>query len=111
MLREAMKKVQTSKEAQTPADKTSNMYRLIRNYYLNLLSNTITTTYKKANKTFRIKVKKEDFKFTKQADILDKIEMIGRFNSFVTLKEHKENFMNHPTARLINPYLKIKSGE
>ena len=26
--------------------------------------------------------------------------MIGTFNSFVTLKEHKENFMNHRTARL-----------
>ena len=24
-------------------------------------------------------------------------------NSFVTLKDNKENFMNHPTIRLINP--------
>ena len=33
-------------------------------------------------------------KFAKQADILDKIEMNGTGNSFVTLKDHKEKFMN-----------------
>ena len=34
--------------------------------------------------------------------MLDKIEVIGIFNPFVNLKENKENFMNHPTTRLIN---------
>ena len=29
--------------------------------------------------------------------------MNGTGNSFVTLKYHKQNFMNHPTIRLINP--------
>ena len=24
-------------------------------------------------------------------------------NSFITIKDHKENFDNHPTVRLINP--------
>ena len=40
--------------------------------------------------------------------MLDKIEVIGIFNSFVgifnsfvSFKENKENFMNHPTTRLI----------
>ena len=41
--------------------------------------------------------------------MLDKIEVIGIFNSFVgifnsfvSFKENKESFMNHPTTRLIN---------
>ena len=36
MLREDMKQVQTSKKTLTPADKTSNMYRLNKNNYQNL---------------------------------------------------------------------------
>ena len=98
-----MKQVQTSNKTLTPADKTSNMYRLNKNDYENLLRNAITTTYKKANKNTGTKINKEGIKFAKHADILDKIEINGTGNSFVTLKDHKKNFTNHPTTRLINP--------
>ena len=98
-----MKKVQTSKKTQTPADKTSNLYRLNQNDYQILLRNAITTTYKKANKNIATKINKEGIKFAKQAGILDKIEINGTCNSFVTLKDRKENFTIHPTTRLINP--------
>ena len=97
-----MKQVQTSKKTLTPADKTSNMYRLHKNDYQNLLRNAITTSYKKANKNIGTKINKEGIKFAKQANILDKIEINGTGNSFITLKDHKENFTNHPTTRLIN---------
>ena len=103
MLLEDMKQVQTSKKTLSPTDKTSNMYRLNKNDYQNLLKNAITASYKKANKNVGTKINKEGIKFTKQADILDKIEINGTGNSFVTLKDHKENFTNHPMTRLINP--------
>ena len=103
MLREDMKQVQTSKKTLTPAEKTSNMYRLTKSDYQNLLKNGITATYKKANENIGTKINKEGIKFAKQADILDKIEINGTGNSFVTLKNHKENFSNHPTTRLVNP--------
>ena len=31
------------------------------------------------------------------------MEIDGENNSFITLKDHKENFNNNPTVRLINP--------
>ena len=31
------------------------------------------------------------------------MEVNGKNNSFITLKDHKENFNNNPTVRLINP--------
>ena len=31
------------------------------------------------------------------------MELNGESNSFITLKDHKENFNNNPTVRLINP--------
>ena len=67
------------------------------------MRNAITTSYKKANNIIRTKINKEGIKFAKQANILDKIEINGTGNSFITLKDHKENFTNHPTTRLINP--------
>ena len=94
-LREDMKQVQTSKKTLTPADKTSNMHRLHKNDYQNLLRNAITTSYKKANKNIGTKINKEGIKFAKQANILDKIEINGTGNSFITLKDHKDNFTSH----------------
>ena len=58
---------------------------------------------KKQIKTMGKKINKEGIKFAKQADILDKIEINGKGNSFVTLKDHKENLTNHPTTRIVNP--------
>ena len=98
MLREDMKKVQTSKKTLIPASKTSNMYRLNQNNYQNLLR-----IIKKTNKNNQTKINTEDMKFAKQGDILDKTESNGTGNSFVTLKDRKENFMKDPSTRLINP--------
>ena len=89
-----MIQMQTSKKTLTPADKTSNIYRLNKNDYQNLLRNVVTTTYKKAIKNIGTKINKQGIKFTKQADILDKIEINGTVNSSVTLKDHKQNFLN-----------------
>ena len=73
-----------------------------KNDYQKLLRNAITTSYKKANNIIRTKINKEGIKFAKQANILDKIEINGTSNSFITLKDHKENFTKNPMTRLIN---------
>ena len=36
-------------------------------------------------------------------EVLNRLEINGENNSFITLKDHKENFNNNPTVRLINP--------
>ena len=41
--------------------------------------------------------------FAKKAGVLDKMQINGTGNCFITLKDHKENFANRPTVRLINP--------
>ena len=35
--------------------------------------------------------------------IADRVECMAERDAFITLKDHKENFQNHPTCRLINP--------
>ena len=108
-LREDLRKARSSKKTMTFADKTSNMYRLEKEEYHRLLQNAVTTTYKKSNKETERKTNCEGIKYAKEANILDKVALNGTANCFITLKDHKANFLNHPTTRLINP-AKIEIG-
>ena len=40
---------------------------------------------------------------TKNLNIDDRVETTAMKEAFITLKDHKENFVNRPTCRLINP--------
>ena len=60
----------------------------------------ITSKYKKTDKHIATNINKEGIK---HANIIDRIEINGTDNSFITLKDHKENFLNWATSRLINP--------
>ena len=95
--------IRKSNKTLTPADKTSNMYRLTKELYNKVKDSAITSTYKKANINIKKKVDKHGIKFAKEAGIIDRIQENGTNNCFVTLKDHKENFENNPKTRLINP--------
>ena len=98
-----LKDIRSSKKTFTAADKTSNMYNLSKEEYSNLLQNAITSKYKKTDKHTATNINKEGIKHAKEAIIIDRIEINGTSNSFITLKDHKENFLNLPTTRLLNP--------
>ena len=87
----------------TFADKTSNIYRLEKEEYRRLLQNAVTATYEKFDKETERRINCKGIKYTKEANILDKVQVKGTTNCFVTLKDHKVNFLNNPTTRLINP--------
>ena len=36
-------------------------------------------------------------------EILDRMDINSKNNCFITLKDHKEYFLNNPTVRMINP--------
>ena len=63
----------------------------------------IIYTYKKATRGIGDIINKEGITYAKRANISDRIEITGTGNCLITLKDHKENFVNHPTTRLINP--------
>ena len=102
-LHEDLRRVRSSRKTLVFADKISNMYRLEKEEYRHLLQNAGTTTYKKSNKEIERRIKCEEIKCAKEVNIPDKFEVNGTVNCFVNSKDHKENFLNHPTARLINP--------
>ena len=100
---EDLRKVRSSKKTLTFAEKTSNLYRLEKEEYYRLLQNALTTTDKKSNKETARRISCEEIKYAKEVNILNKVELIGTANCFITLEDHKTNFLNHPTTRLINP--------
>ena len=72
------------------------MYRLQTEEYSHLLQNTVTTTYKKSSKETERRINCQGIKYVKEANILDKVEVDGTTNCFITFKDHKANYLNHP---------------
>ena len=104
-LKKDIKKINQSGKALTFADKSSNMYQLTKEEYVKMRRNAITSTYKKVNNNIkkRIDIKGKQIMEDVGKEILDRMDINGKNTCFITLKDHKENFLNNPTVRLINP--------
>ena len=95
--------IRNSTLTMTPADKTSNIYRLSKEQYNHVLANSITSTYKKTNSKIKDQINAKGKQLMKNSDTISRMEINNENNCFFTLKDHKENFINNPTVRLINP--------
>ena len=82
--------IKTTDKLLIPADKTTNFYKMGTSTYNDLLQKNITKAYKKVtpNTTNPIEVEAKS---------------IAKREAFITLKDHKPNFVNNPTCHLINP--------
>lgn len=85
------------------ADKSKNFYKLEATQYNKLLHENITKTYKKADSNQLIKIDDKAKTITEKLRIDDRVETTATKEAFITLKDHKDNFDNKPTCRLINP--------
>jgi hypothetical protein len=85
------------------ADKTSNMYKVSKNDYDSILNNSITKTYKKAEIGLQDEINQQGKELVKDRKIINRMFTNAENSSFITLKDHKDNFQNNPTTRLINP--------
>ena len=102
-LKEDIKLIKKSNKTITFADKTSNMYRLTKEEYDQLIMNSITSTYKKANNNIKKQTNMTGKTLMSDKEVIKLMETNEEGNSFITIKDHKENFDNHPIFRLINP--------
>ena len=102
-LDEDIKSVKNDNRLFVKADKSTNFYKLDTTKYNELLDANITKTYKKADKGQLRVIDAEAKLITKKLNIDDRVEATATKEAFVTLKDHKDNFVNKPTFRLINP--------
>jgi len=86
-----------------PADKTTNFYTMNPSSYDKLVKENVTKTYKKSNDKLVGELNAKSAKIAERLKLDDRIEKLATNEAFVTLKDHKPNFSDHPTCRLINP--------
>ena len=67
-----------------------------------MINNAITSKYKKASNNIKNQINIDGKQIVKSKEVLNRLEINGEKNSFITLKNLKENFNNNPTVRLIN---------
>ena len=81
------------------------MYRLTKEEYNKMRRNATTSTYKKANGNIKKRINENGKEIVKKSfdNIMDRMDVNAASNCFITIKDHKENFLNHLKVRLINP--------
>ena len=64
----------------------------------------MTTSYKKIiSKKAQDQINSEGKNILKNKEVIKRMFVNGKQNCFITLKDHKPNFQNNPTVRLLNP--------
>ena len=86
-----------------PADKTTNIYKLETPVYNKLLECNVTKSYKNSQQTTIQTIQAIDNAITSKLGIDNRVDITAKKEAFITLKDHKPNFENRPTCRLINP--------
>ena len=71
--------------------------------YSNLLQTAITSKYKKTEKRTAANINEAGIKHAREANVINRTKINVTDSSFITLKDHKENFLNRPTIKLLNP--------
>eukprot|EP00794_Sanderia_malayensis_P001955 gene1954-biopygen1774 len=102
-MRQDMQQIKHSDKLYVPADKTTNMYKVDKEEYGRILQNSVTATYKKADDKIKNAINYSGKNILKDNPIIQRMNVNAENNCFITLKDHKENFANNPTTRLINP--------
>ena len=98
-----VKEIKREKKILVKADKTSNYYKMLPGEYSEMLEKNVKTAYKKAPTNISTEIDKEAKEIATTLKIVDRVDKGAKREAFITLKDHKPNFMNKPTCRLINP--------
>lgn len=96
-------KLKDSNKLLIPADKTTNFYQMSADAYKELLHNNITKTYKHISHDSAAEIESESKSIAKRLQLEDRINTTAKREAFITMKDHKPNFRDNPTCRLINP--------
>ena len=97
-------KINKSESVFVLADKSPNVYKVATTTYTELLENSIQSEYKKDRNNSELEINLEAQTIVQRLDLEDlEIEAIANAPAYITLKDHKENFVSRPKTRLINP--------
>ncbi|KAJ8027867.1 hypothetical protein HOLleu_29941 [Holothuria leucospilota] len=95
--------IKNSDKLVIPADKTTNFYNLSLDLYNKLLVDNITATYKATDNNVVNEINRDAKCLATKLDLADRIDIPAKKEAYITLKDHKPNFVAKPKCRLINP--------
>ena len=91
-----MKEIRSSNKVHVFADKSTNVYTTTVENYNKLLHENVTKTYKIAEENITDNIKEELQSISSKLGIGNRIDVMAPRNSYITLKDHKENFESNP---------------
>ena len=97
------KEIASSPNVLVSADKTTNLYSMDKDTYEKLLHENVTRAYEKADGNLVESINLEARKISAELELADRMEVFAQRDSYITLKDHKDNFVARPQCRLINP--------
>ena len=83
--------------------KTAVLYRLIKEKHVKLLYFAVKSKYGKVANKMKDKINNEGKRTLKYKEVVKRLQINDDSNCFITMKDHKKNFENKPSLRLINP--------
>ena len=101
--KKTIRKIKQSQNVFVFADKTSTIYEMPEQQHKKLLHDNVTKTYKIAPPKLETSINLEAKKIAELINLDDRIKCIARTPAFITLKDHKPDFRQNPSCRLINP--------
>ena len=85
------------------AGKVTNLYEVTPEQYKTILTNNVTKTYQKAERSTQITIDREVKTISKTLQPEKRMERYAERTVFISLKYHQENFKHNTKCRLINP--------
>ena len=82
---------------------STNYCKIEPENYKEILRNNISSDYRKATQKQEVNVTKCDQQLANSLGISDRVEVMSKAESYVTVKDTKPDFQNNPKFRLLNP--------
>ena len=102
-MKQDIKDIRSTDKILMGAEKTTNFYKVKPEMYEKLLKENITNEYKKAEPDIVDSINREDKVIAEKLDIASRMYKLTKREAHITVKDHKPDFRNNPTCRLINP--------
>lgn len=102
-LKSDIDEIKKSDKVFVSADKSRNIYKMEKDQYQKLLTENVTKTYKKSSIQKLNNINGIAKQIAQKLTLEDRIEVMQEDEAYITIKDHKDEFPNKITCRLINP--------
>ena len=102
-MKQEIRKMDRSLDLYIAGDKSTNYYKVSHKEHSKHQDRDITKDYRKSSKEEFANVTKDDKKIAESLNIADRVFRTSEKQSFLTYKDHKDDFKNTKASRLLNP--------